>query len=397
MPRPLPYHRAIVEHLRGREPELWKWFSSTRQRETDAEAVRLELLKSTYRLESPSHSKLYELADSVRELMQLSCRVTLYQSQLGSGLNAALAYLPGEAHIIFSGPIGSVLSESEVTAVLAHELGHYLLDTEADGDYLIASDLLRAMATDPIAGPVAAESLRRFNLWTEIYADRWASHLSDDAAAITALLKTSTGLAEVDSESYLRQAEEIFAKGREKTNQITHPEPYIRARSLRLWTQQGDEAQAEMDRMIESGLSLQQLDFLDQARAAKFTRQLLSELLAPTWFRTESVLAHARLFFPDFEVTTTRTDRDELKQVLDKGDDSLRDYCVYLLLDFISVDRELGDPALAAALVLARNLGIDQRFGELVQKELGVGKKSFAKLDKDAESLLATTNRIHQP
>jgi len=375
---------------------LWKWFSSTRQRETEGEAIRLELLKSTYRLEPESQPKLYELAGCVCELMQLTCRVTLYQSQVGSGLNAALAYLPGEAHIIFSGPISTVLSESEVQAVLAHELGHYLLLSDGDGEYLTASDLLRVLAADPAAGVVASESLRLFNLWTEIFADRWACHLGDDVAAIAALLKTSTGLNQVDGESYLRQAEEIFAKGAAKTDSVSHPETYIRARALRLWVEEGDGAQAEIDRMIEGGLSLQQLDLLGQKRAAKLTREILSCLLAPAWFRTESVMAHARHFFNDFEVATSPPDRAELKRVLEAGDESLRDYVCYLLLDFISVDRELGDPAIAAALVLARGLGIDKRFAELTQKELGVGKKAFAKIDKDAETILAKTDRAHQ-
>ena len=396
LPSPLPHHQAIVEHLRRSEPGLWKWFSSTRQRESEAEAVRLELLKSTYRLEPESQPKLYELATGVLERMQLTCRVTLYQSQVGGGLNAALAYLPGEAHIIFTGPLATVLSEAEVQAVLAHELGHYLLLAEDDGVYLTASDLLRALAGDPAAGAVASESLRLFNLWTEIYADRWACHLGDDVAAIAALLKTSTGLNQVDGESYLRQAEEIFAKGDAKTDGVSHPEPYIRARALRLWVEKGDEAQAEIDRMIEGRLSLQHLDLLGQTRAAKFTQDILSCLLAPVWFRTESVMAHARNFFSDFEVVTPSPDRVTLKRVADDADDSLRDYVGYLLLDFISVDRELGDPAIAAALLLARDLGLDQRFAELIQKELGVGKKTYAKLNKDAETILAKTDHAHQ-
>ncbi len=67
-----------------------------------------------------------------------------------------------------------------------------------------------------------------------------------------------------------------------------------------------------------------------------------------------------------------------------------------LMLDFVTVDRDLGDVALSAAIVLARRLGIDKRFAELVQKELTLGKKAFAKIDKDAESLLARSE-MSQP
>ena len=395
-PSPLPYHRAIVEYLRSTEPALWNWFASSRQRAAEADAVRLELLKTSYRLDAASQPKLHEQAESVRECMQLACGITLYQSQSGNDLNASVAYLPSEAHIIFSGPLTSVLSEAEARAVLAHELAHFMLFDQCEGEYLVAADLLRALAVDPSAGNAAAESARLFNLWTEIYADRWACHVSEDpTVAIAALLKTSTGLAEVNPESYLRQAEEIFAKSIEKTENISHPEPYIRARALRLWSEKGDEAEAEIDRMIGGGLSLQRLDLLGQKRAADFTRRFLQSLLAPVWFRSEAVMAHASRFFADFAIGTEPVDDAVLKDGLDHGDDSLRDYVCYLMLDFVSVDRELGDPAVSAALVLARRLGIQARFAELVQKELGIGKKAFARIDRDAESLLAKTDSAH--
>ncbi len=132
IPAPLPYHRTLVELLQSQEQGLWKWFASTRQRGEQAEAVKLDLLKSTYRLDRPAQPKLYELADEVRERIKLSCSVTLYQAQTGSALNAALAYLPGEAHVILGGPLASVLSENELRAVLAHELAHFLLLEEDD-------------------------------------------------------------------------------------------------------------------------------------------------------------------------------------------------------------------------------------------------------------------------
>jgi Zn-dependent protease with chaperone function len=397
-PGPLPYHRAIVEHLRASEPELWKWFASSRQRATGLDAVRLDLLKSTYRLDLATQPKLHELVENVRERMQLSCSITLYQSQSGSDLNASLAYIPSEAHIILSGPLASVLSESEVRAVLAHELAHFMLFEEGEGEYLVAADLLRALAVDPVAGNIASESARLYNLWTEIFADRWACHISDDAmVAIAALLKTCTGLAEVNAESYLRQAEEIFAKSSERTDNITHPEPYIRARALRLWVEKGDEAQAEIERMIEGSMSIHRLDLLGQARAANLTRRFLQALLAPSWFRSEPVMAHASLFFADFAIASEPLDCDSLKHDLDRGDASLCDYLCYLMLDFVTVDRELGDPAISAAIVLGRRLGIEKRFAELVQKELGLGKKSFSRIDRDAETIVAKTDSAHQP
>jgi hypothetical protein len=395
-PGPLPYHRDIVAHLKAQEPGLWQWFASTRKRGEEAEAVRLDLLKSTYRLDAQSQPKLHELAHGVREQMQLTCSVTLYQAQTAGGLNAALAYLPGEAHVIFSGPLANVLSETESRALLAHELAHFQLYEDHQGDFLVASDLLRALAADAASGAVASESLRLYNLWTEIFADRWACHVSRDLpATIAMLIKTDTGLSEVSAESYLRQAEEIFAKSAVQADHITHPEPYIRARALRLWTEQGEAAHAEIARMIEGGLSLQRLDLLGQKRSATLTRRFLQVLLHPQWFQTDGVLAHARRFFPDFTVAAATSATDDIKLELDRGDESLRDYLCYLMLDFVTADRDLGDVALSAALVLSRQLGLDKRFAELAQKELSLGKKAFAKIDKEAEALLARTEAVH--
>ena len=389
-PTPLAYHHAIVSHLREREPGLWNWFASTQKRFEEADAVRLDLLKTTYRLEPDAQPKLYELASAVRERLGLTCRVTLYQAQTGVGLNAALAFLPGEAHVILSGPLANVLSESELQSVLAHELAHFLLYQEDDGKYLIAFDLLRALSADASAGPAASESPRLYSLWTEIYADRWAFRLCGDVAAtVAALIKIETGLSDVSAASYLRQADEILDKANAATDGVSHPESYIRARALRLWAERGDDAHAEIERMIEGRLMLHRLDLLGQARAADLTQQFLQFLLKPRWFHTEAVLAHARRFFADFAASPDTKDDAVLRSEIERGDSSLRDYFCYLMLDFVTVDRDLGDVALSAAIVKARQLGIDKRFAELAHKELAIGKKAFAKIDKDAESILA--------
>ena len=90
-PVPMPYHRALVAHLQAAEPGLWHWFASTRRRLEEVDAVRLELLKSTYRLEPQARPKLYDLANAVRERIGLNCTVTLYQAQTGIALIASMS------------------------------------------------------------------------------------------------------------------------------------------------------------------------------------------------------------------------------------------------------------------------------------------------------------------
>jgi predicted SprT family Zn-dependent metalloprotease len=389
IPAPLPYHRALAQHLQAEEPALWQWFSGAPKRNREAEAVRLDLLKSTYRLEPASQPVPHALVAELRQRMNINAPVTLYQAQTASGMNASLAYLPGEAHVILAGPVLSVLAETELRAMLAHELAHFLFFEDWRGEYFITSQLIRALSHDVGAAPCFCESERLFSLWTEIYADRWACHASNDlTSAVSTLVKVNTGLSEVSADSYLRQADEIFSKGDVHANDITHPELFIRARALKFWFEQGEQAQTEIARMIEGPWHLERLDLLGQKKAAAMTRQFLKLLLAPGWFHTDATMAHVRRFFPDFVPGTAPADETELKAALQDADASVREYFAYLLLDFSTADRDLGDVALSAALVQARRFAIDQPFLSLLQKELALGKKVLARIDKQAQDIL---------
>lgn len=395
-PKPLPYHQATLGYLKTEEADLWKWFSSTRRREERSDAVRLDLLKTTYRLEAASQTRLYNRAEEVSKRFGLTAPMTFYQAQTNSGMNAALAYLPGEIHVIMTGPVQSTLSDAELTAVIAHELAHFLFFDAWGGEFLVATELLRALGNDRSGSPVHVENARRFGLYTEVFADRAVHYITDDVATVVGtLIKLETGLAEVSAESYLRQAEEIFKKDRVQADHWTHPEPYIRARAINLWSEMGQDADQEIERMIEGPLSLERMDLLGQKKIAETTRRLLHALLAPSWFKSEAVLAHARLFFEDFSTRNGTVDEAILIEEVRQNDKSLQDYYCYVLLDFVTVDRDLGDPALAAALLLSRRLGLEIRFGEIVIKELGIGKKQYAKVERDAEGLIARTNEAH--
>ena len=49
--KPLPYHEAMRDYLKEEETDVWHWYASNKVRDEQAEAVRFELLKSTYRVE----------------------------------------------------------------------------------------------------------------------------------------------------------------------------------------------------------------------------------------------------------------------------------------------------------------------------------------------------------
>lgn len=384
---PLAYHRRLAKHLQETDKSLWSWFASSERRAEEADSLRLELLKSTYRLDTEGHSALFAILNELQALMNVSGTMSVYQMQIGEGFNASLSFLPGEAHIVLAGPVLSLLSTVELRALLAHELAHYLLFAGWNGEYLIASEMIRGLASDVAAGPEYMETARLWNLTTELFCDRWALAATGDlGATVRTLVKAQTGLAEVNADSYLRQAADIFRAGPIKAAQLTHPELYIRARALELWHTRGDDAEPEIERLIQGPLDLQQLDLLAQRSAFDLTAAMLAEILRPDWMRTEANLAHARQFFPDFD--TLRTRPIGVAEVLAKADASVTDYACFVLLDFATADRDLGDASVAAALVQAKAWGVDERFTELAQKELAWTKKSWARLVKDADSLV---------
>ena len=81
--------------------------------------VRLELLKATVRLDRETHSALYAAADDDARTLAIDAPITLYQAPGAEGANAALWFLPGEAHVILRGPVATALAALSAAAYLA--------------------------------------------------------------------------------------------------------------------------------------------------------------------------------------------------------------------------------------------------------------------------------------
>jgi hypothetical protein len=385
--QPTPYHREVKEYLRREEPELWKWFSSAQAKAEYTESLRLALLKSTYRLDAEGHAELVQAAEEVKGKLGLTIPLTLYQSQQSSHLNAALYYIPGEGHVVLSGPILSLLTPLELKAVIGHELAHYHLWQQEDGAFLVADRILQAISDHPQAKPSHCQTARRYCLHTEIFADRGSLVATENLEAVIAgLIKTQTGLQTVSGASYLKQAEEVFARSKVKSEEVSHPEAFIRARALRLWSEGAVNVAAEVNGMLEGAGALDELDLPGQLRLCDLTGRFLKQLLRPNWFQTDATLAHAKMFFNDFK--PAREDDLELISALQFGDSKVNDYFASLLLDFCVVDPELDDLPLAAGIKWSRKLKIEEQFEKLLTKELKVKARDVKKLKNDATEIL---------
>jgi hypothetical protein len=280
------------------------------------------------------------------------------------------------------------LGAEELKSVIGHELAHYHLWHWEGGELHVADRLIQAVALDPRSSISHEQTARRFQLYTEIFADRGSLCVTGDAdSVISGLVKLETGLAQVSAPAYLRQAEEIFDKSAASTKGLSHPEAFIRARALALWRDQGAASSAEISRMIEGATALDDLDLIGQTRLAKETRRVLEYFLQPKWFQTPAVLGHARLFFDDFEPAAARDPAALAGLILD--DAKLRDYFCYVLLDFVTADPELEEAPLAAALELSRQLEINPQFEKLAAKELKMKLRDVRKLNEQATEIMA--------
>ncbi len=377
------------DFLKSRHRELWDWFASTEAQSDYAEAVQFELLKTTYRMDRAKHQELYTLVDEALQLLELDVPVTLYQAQESGRTSAALYFTPGHGHLVFVGGILKLLDKDEQRALVGHELAHFKLWTVSHGDFLVTDRLLHTLANEPRATPGHQESARLWQLYTEVYADRGAALMATDGhAAVSLLVKVSTGIEDVDAESYLKQAEDIFARGPVKAEGITHPETYIRARAIALWSAEDENCEAAIDEMIEGSTGFDELDLLGQERMTEVTQRMVNYLLRHDWMRTGRIKTHASYFFPNGMQPSMVTSEQILADWQD-ADEKARDYGCYLLLDFAWADRELEDYALAASFLTAEELGWSDRFEELARKELKLLKRDTARIQANAEKMVA--------
>lgn len=387
------YLLEITNYLENNEAKLWEWFASTKIKAEHGDGVRLELLKSTYRIDPQSETSLYAAAQGVADKLGIDHPVTLYQAQQIQDLNASLAYIPGEPHIIFYGPLLKTLQMDEVAAVIGHELHHYQLWEMNEQRYFTAHQLLEALANDHQGDASYLESARLFSLYTEIYCDRGALQATDNLdVSIGAMVKMTTGLDSVNAQSYLKQADEVLQKQSSGSLNVTHPESFLRSKALQLWRDHKDEN--TIAALIRGPVTLQQLDLLEKEHLCGLTRALIQTLLQYPWIQTDAVLAHARQFFHDIDdgalgdKTLADTNQDRLQQAFKEFDKGLLDYFCYVLLDFSAVDRTLDDAPLAACIVLTEKLGMLAHFTDLVKKELKLTKKRFDALSASAGDLL---------
>jgi Zn-dependent protease with chaperone function len=362
--QPSRFHQRLHETLAAQEPGLFRWYSSDEYETERADRMRLELLRSSYRLSAETHERPHRIVREAAAKLEIDLPITLYQLHDTSQANAALFFVRDEVHIVLSGSVLNTLDDLELAALFGHELAHHHLFTLDGGVHRVTAELVEATASHTGAATAFAESALRNRRWTEIFADRGAALVTGRIEpAISCLVKIGTGLTRVSASDYLDQAREVVARlaAQQAVRGESHPEHAVRAIALEMWDATGDNADEEIARLVEGVVELEALDLIQQRDLVATTRALLDLVLAPGWMRTEATLAHARRYFPDYEWRAA----DRL--VVTPG---LEDYFSYVLLDFAAVDAALGEVGLAQALGVANELGVRDPFAKLARKEM---------------------------
>lgn len=377
---PHSYHDAVVNYLKKSEPTVWAWASSLGVLEEHTRDLRELLLRETYRLTPESHAGAYAACRLVMQRLGISAPCTLYQAGDGA-MNASLYYMPGEVHVVLHGAVLERLNEQELIALLGHELSHYQLWSEHNGDFHTAERILKHTLADPSAAASHYETSRLYDLYTEMYADRGAAVAAGSVLpAISALVKVHTGLNSVDPVAYLQQAEELENADKGISKGLSHPESYLRAQALDKWWRNDDMLSSWLRKRLQGPLSMDRLDLSDQVEITALTRKFIARFLQQEFLQSERVLTQVRGYFPDWSSNEAIALAEEFGS--ERIDDGVREYLNYVMLDLVLADAEIREPALLEAAKAARGMGSLDSFLVALKKDAGMHKRDLDKLTR---------------
>lgn len=394
MLNPLPYHQQVKDHFRL-QSKTWDYFAIAKNKEAQLQEFKTDLLKNTYKFDPATDAFIYDKVNIVLEKLGMQLPVTVYQAQQTDELNASIVYLGNEASIVFSGPVIKLMDDKELLAILAHELSHIKLYSLSGGELEVADRIISAVANNYHSEASYYETARLFRLYTEIFCDRGAYLvLQEINPVINSLVKVSTGLEQVNAETYLKQADEIFAAdGNLKTAGISHPENFIRAKALLLWQQKGEAAEPEIAKMIEGTSHLDQLDIFQQKDLALLTKQLLQLLLKPKWIQSTLIMGQAVQFFPGFMPDTGILLSEKIITQVEKSHPSIKEYLGYVLLDFALLDPALEEVPAGWALQFAEDIRMKDEYDAILKKEMKLSEK---KLQQYKQKTLAAYYQVKE-
>lgn len=384
MLQPFDFHIQLRNHFKSQN-KTWKWFSEVKVKNEQIEVFKTELLQNSYRLENSSETTVYQLLEKAKSKLGIQIPVTIYQSQNNGENNAGIIFIEKEAHLVISGNIMNLLSEDELLALIAHELSHILLYTFQDGDFEITSRIINAIGNVYRSDNSYNETARLYRLFTELFCDIGSLYVVENKdIVISTLIKIATGLSKISSENYLKQADEIIEKLDAGSTGDTHPESFLRAKSLALFAEKGSEAFPEISKLLIGKLGLYTLNIFSKNEVFELTKSLIQLIMKPKWMQCEHNKVLYQQYFGNYKMDTHAIFTEEFKDKINNCNNNLKEYFTYVLFDFALSDRDLIEPASGLVLEFAENLGIATFLNKAIKKELQLSDKQLNEFSQKA-------------
>ncbi|WP_269226867.1 M48 family metalloprotease [Flavobacterium eburneipallidum] len=377
MIKPFPFHFDLRNHFK-KQAKTWSWFSEEKVKEELQEAYKTDLLKNAYRLDPETEPKVYDILGIAKDKLGIIIPITIYQSQTIDTNNAGVVFFENEAHIILSGTILKLLNDDELLVLFAHELSHILLFNLENGDFEITNRIINTIASDNRSELFYYETARLYQLYTELFCDLGALKVSGSLeTTINTLVKLNTGLEKVSTESYLKQANEILERINEGSEGETHPENFIRAKSLQIFETDNTNFYSRIEKIISGKTDLHQLNLFTKTLVFDITKELISIIIKPKWTQSEYCTTLYKQYFSSADKNNNAFIDDAFKLKIENSKKNLKDYYAYIMLDFALCDPDLKEGFIGHILDISEQLGLEENMKTILKKELNLTEKTY--------------------
>ncbi|TDW46045.1 Zn-dependent protease with chaperone function [Flavobacterium sp. 270] len=390
MIKPFPFHSDLRDYFK-KQDKTWSWFSEEKVKVEQQEAYKTDLLKNSYRIDTQTEPKVYEILQVAKDKLGIIIPITIYQSQTMDSNNAGVVFFEKEAHIILSGTILKLLNDDELLVLFGHELSHILLFNLENGDFEITNRIINTIASDSNSELFYYETARLYQLYTELFCDLGALKASGSLeTTIETLVKLNTGLEKVSAKSYLKQADEILERIEKGSDGETHPENFIRAKSLEIFQNNNANFYSRTEKIISGQIDLHQLNLFTKKLVFDNTKELISIVLKPKWTQSEYCNALYKQYFSNSDRKNDVVINDAFKLKIENSRKNLKEYYTYVMLDFALCDPELKEAFIGHILDISEQLGLEDHMKTILKKELNLTEKTYKSFTQNCTATLNT-------
>lgn len=381
--------------LRRDYAEIWARFSS----EPSPAAANLVLdlggSNSKHHEGFTSDNQCERLVAQAAERLGITVPIEVYLTENTPGKGIRIYRAADRAQLILPASFWSKINEQERLAIIGFELAKITLAAWDSGDLVNVERLLTRIYLQKNPHPVFIETLRLFQLYRKLFCDRGAWRVCGDLDAVnTSILLTETGefpnLNEVNSNL---EGQDLAHADHGDPVTPNSSDAALRMVAAELWRQQPLTLDSDIAMTIQGPNSWKRLDLYRQSVAREKTKDLISTLLDPEWMRTDAKLAYAKLFFDDYKYQNP--DYQGITDWLETSAKDVKEFVCFTMLDFITAERSLLEPALAYSLQLSSRWKLLPLFIEMANRELRLRKTQIKEMADNTEHWIQIAADAH--